>query len=273
MEYNLHDLSLLKGHGIDGAPFTYYRAWMKILQKFTACDLTNHTDKLIAISGLARKLHIRLGPSEEYVAGLWRKYLYLQLLWNVQGRHKSFQRLPYRAPSWSWACVEGNIYNHRTYAEAFLACKPLIRAWCETQLASGDPYGGIRFAVLHVEGQVFKANLGPRGGIQANTLAPLYVSGNLVTDRPINLDFAFPGSGQIEVYYLIVVQETNIGQEAELVGLVLMRQAGVKGRYVRIGLAFVLPSKLLLDAKAWPLVDEADYEKRLENGNYKISIV
>jgi hypothetical protein len=74
--------------------------------------LTNPGDKLIALSGIAKKMTEVI--QDEYVAGMWRGYLASQLLWNVddckQINNEPSQRpREYRAPSFSWASVDGMI--------------------------------------------------------------------------------------------------------------------------------------------------------------------
>lgn len=76
--------------------------WHSMLWDYGPRKLTKPSDKLPAISGLARLLAERL--NDEYVAGLWRKSLIEGLLWQGLEVH----RVPkYRAPSWSWASVDG----------------------------------------------------------------------------------------------------------------------------------------------------------------------
>jgi hypothetical protein len=87
--------------------FLYKSAWEMLVGIYSACQLTKSSDKLVAMSGLAR--HIQLQTTwrkEEYVAGLWREGLELQLCWEVILIHFAPTVPPYRAPSWSWASVD-----------------------------------------------------------------------------------------------------------------------------------------------------------------------
>jgi hypothetical protein len=88
------------------------------------CDLTHpNDDKLVAISSLAKLIQLQL-PDDEYLAGLWKSNLLGQLLWGVyksrrhingmtasgfySKSHTNSQRaIAYRAPSWSWASIDG----------------------------------------------------------------------------------------------------------------------------------------------------------------------
>lgn len=83
------------------------------MRLFTGGKLTFPADKMVAISGLAKQAHEETG--DQYLAGLWRKDIELQLLWCPQALCK---RLPagsaYRAPSWSWGSMDENafVYYH-----------------------------------------------------------------------------------------------------------------------------------------------------------------
>ncbi|KAM0351006.1 hypothetical protein ACHAPU_002784 [Fusarium lateritium] len=76
--------------------------WYELLWEYGERKLSHSSDKLPAISGLAR-IYANL-LNDEYVAGLWRSHLLEGLLW----RGLNCRRVQdYRAPSWSWASVDG----------------------------------------------------------------------------------------------------------------------------------------------------------------------
>ena len=90
--------------GLNAEPL--HRSWPEIIEKYTDTLLTKPEDKLVAISGLARQVYSI--TKDKYCTGIWRKDMVLQLLWRLQRpQHKS--ELPYRAPSWSWASIEGKV--------------------------------------------------------------------------------------------------------------------------------------------------------------------
>lgn len=80
------------------------RSWLDIVTRYSATDLTHHTDKLIALSGVAKwyQEHHKL-EREEYLAGIWKGQLWHGLLWMVNSSKKSDRPVEYQAPSWSWA--------------------------------------------------------------------------------------------------------------------------------------------------------------------------
>lgn len=74
--------------------------WDRIVEQYTRASLTNTSDKLIAIGGIARAAQLESGG--RYLAGLWEKDIEEQLFWLCRGgggnqRPKSGV---YRAPSW-----------------------------------------------------------------------------------------------------------------------------------------------------------------------------
>ncbi|KAH6843171.1 heterokaryon incompatibility protein-domain-containing protein [Chaetomium sp. MPI-CAGE-AT-0009] len=84
--------------------------WTCLVKEYTTCGLTVPSDKLIAISGVAK--HLAGLAQCDYVAGLWRSHLEGELLWFVQHSGlpgKTSRPAQYRAPSWSWASIEGAV--------------------------------------------------------------------------------------------------------------------------------------------------------------------
>ncbi|KAI4862964.1 HET-domain-containing protein [Hypoxylon rubiginosum] len=98
--------------------------WMSMVEQYTARQLTYESDKLPAMSGLA-KIAV-LGRGDMYLAGIRKEFLHRDLFWtpamdtDAQGERESkvsFDSLLaslnasnlYIAPSWSWARWQGKI--------------------------------------------------------------------------------------------------------------------------------------------------------------------
>lgn len=97
--------------------------WHVIVEDYTCRALTKEADKLPALSGLAEVYH--QATKYDYLAGLWRQSLPEDLLWWQQyllyGNRVS-RGIPstYRAPSWSWASLDGNVrFNHFNNAAGY----------------------------------------------------------------------------------------------------------------------------------------------------------
>ena len=88
-----------------------YHYWSALVGQYSACDLTYESDKLIAISALARWMMRILksqGSKDVYLAGLWKNDLENGLLWSVNSRARGTAeggvriRTDTPSPSWSW---------------------------------------------------------------------------------------------------------------------------------------------------------------------------
>lgn len=87
--------------------------WAEIVAKFSRCFLTDPKDMLVALIGIA-KAHALL-TGDAYVVGMWQSNLEGELLWYIHHlagsdlRQDSRRALEYRAPSFSWASIDGII--------------------------------------------------------------------------------------------------------------------------------------------------------------------
>jgi hypothetical protein len=80
--------------------------WATVVHLYTSAHLTFERDKLPALSGIARRIHSQKGC--QYLAGLWREEnIEAQLCWRVDGPRD--RPVTCRAPSWSWASIDGPI--------------------------------------------------------------------------------------------------------------------------------------------------------------------
>ncbi|KAG4412003.1 hypothetical protein IFR04_014864 [Cadophora malorum] len=83
--------------------------WYAIVEDYTSRQLTVASDRLPALAGIARLYAERTG--QHYFAGLWREDILNGLLWRhfcSSGSRKG-RPAPHRAPSWSWAAVDGPV--------------------------------------------------------------------------------------------------------------------------------------------------------------------
>ncbi|KAI9710261.1 MAG: hypothetical protein M1820_002755 [Bogoriella megaspora] len=138
-----------------------HEVWRLAVQSYTSCDLTKSGDKLMAITGIAKKMQseFRIPPDnreERYLAGLWEYLLAEQLAWRVVEWREAKHEPSYRAPSWSWASVDGivrvpaRINSRRDYTmkiEPGGVNLPLTKA--------DNPTGSILFASLTVEVELY----------------------------------------------------------------------------------------------------------------------
>lgn len=81
--------------------------WKEILRTYSVCRLTKIEDKLVAMSGIIRK--IQLQSKDDCIAGLWISRIKLELLWHIS--KPGTQPAVYMAPSWSWASVTAEVFH------------------------------------------------------------------------------------------------------------------------------------------------------------------
>jgi hypothetical protein len=136
------------------SPASVYWAWQTIIEYYTQRELTNHADKLSAMSGLAQVIVDSLGIKPgAYLAGLWQAQLLKDLLWHVRGPGEPRRYLEYHAPSWSWASILGGVkYFTEHYQFAFEPSVTVLEASCET--SSLDPTGRVKSGHLLLRGQL-----------------------------------------------------------------------------------------------------------------------
>ncbi|KAL1950436.1 hypothetical protein VTO73DRAFT_5560 [Trametes versicolor] len=87
--------------------FTAHQSWLELIEDYSQRKVTVSTDKLVACSAIAAQFHCLL-PSE-YIAGLWRDTLLTELIWYRREGTEAPRPTEYRAPSWSWASVDGGV--------------------------------------------------------------------------------------------------------------------------------------------------------------------
>lgn len=126
--------------------------WNKVIQDYSECALTEADDKLIAISGIAKSFK-NLGGREDYFAGMWRRFILSQLLWlqypqDLQPRGRASV---YRAPSWSWASMDGSIDFELPRCNGDMLC---ILKDVKADTLTEDRFGKVKSASICIAGSL-----------------------------------------------------------------------------------------------------------------------
>lgn len=96
-----------------------HNIWSRLVGQYSKCGLTISSDKLVALSGLAKR--VKSICPDEYVAGMWRDCLEHQLFWATEDVSRalffgnsapSTRAEPYRAPSFCWVAIDAAISMH-----------------------------------------------------------------------------------------------------------------------------------------------------------------
>lgn len=137
-----------------------FRTWQILVNVYTQRELTKPRDKLSALSGLAsivvKTLHIDSGA---YLAGLWKDDLAKGLLWYVgRSRIEPRRSLQYRAPSWSWASLDGPVqYFAEHYQFVFHQDIEILEAKCTSSPL--DPTGRVKAGHILLRGSLVPVKL------------------------------------------------------------------------------------------------------------------
>jgi hypothetical protein len=120
--------------------------WRQIIHDYSGMDLSKKSDRLPAIAGVASQIGELL--NSKYLAGLWQTALPGDLLWRTDHTIESGQhRSDYRAPSWSWASVDGKIkhYAMQSYHPEF----SIVHRRC-IPVTETNPFGEVTSGWLEV---------------------------------------------------------------------------------------------------------------------------
>ncbi|RSM15446.1 hypothetical protein CDV31_005039 [Fusarium ambrosium] len=132
----------------------YLKTWGTVVRLYATCKLTFPSDRLIALSALARSMGTLM--QDEYVAGMWRGGLELDMLWCIDGFQGASTPTTYRAPTWSWVASVGRVWP----AERIMDGLSLIKVEkIHLDYVTEDTWGMLRGGWLHLRGHLKKLSL------------------------------------------------------------------------------------------------------------------
>lgn len=128
-----------------------HQQWNGVIEDYCKRSLTREEDKLIALSGIAKVFQSRM-THNIYLAGLWYNSLPSALLWKVVDPTLVIAPKSYRAPSWSWASLDGRILpnNNETTMDTCQFCLDILGSHLD--LVGEDVTGQVQGGYLHVQG-------------------------------------------------------------------------------------------------------------------------
>jgi Heterokaryon incompatibility protein (HET) len=219
----------------------FFRLWYDLVEAYSACKLTYGSDKLIAFSGVVAEA-AGVYKAEDYLAGLWRSSLPLSLLWRAGPGALGVQH--YRAPTWSWASMDGPVSHDAPHVGV-----PLAEIVDVSVATEQGPLGPVTNGHLVIKGGLCKitlrANNEPGGHILGSTVPILDSYGDRVV---LEMDNRNHCDGQLYdeeiVFYLPLAHSLSpykrvFGKQVSwydhVWALLLEPVSGIKGRFRRIG--------------------------------------
>ena len=233
--------------------------WHKIVHIYTRGRLTYGSDKLLAISALARHWNSYFQCEVEYYAGLWSIQFPFQLFWHANpiGRFPPTRQKKYTAPTWSWASNDGIIEqidirklgNLESYgSNDITSLRPLVTIdGIRVDLVSEDRFGLLKDGCLTVSGSLASGKIGHGNRIVtldlASTVQKLpFVTGVGFPDTPLEKD----GDNFYEKSNVLILpimeSKYDFGEGPEeywiyLVWTILLEKVSdVQGTFQRIGM-------------------------------------
>ncbi|RDW87273.1 hypothetical protein BP5796_02967 [Coleophoma crateriformis] len=88
-----------------------FEAWYQIVHDYTKRALSDPTDKLPGIAGIAKEISRLSGVA--YMVGLWKNNLLHDLMWTSNDKERFTRPKVWRAPTWSWASVN-SVVSYKT---------------------------------------------------------------------------------------------------------------------------------------------------------------
>lgn len=212
--------------------------WNRLVEFFCSRDLSKPRDKLHAIAALAQRYHEATG--DQYLAGLWRSTMLCNLLWF---HHPEWLVYPtsmdhrpdeYRAPSWSWASIDGTVLlRTRTNGPGHAEIVD-----CQVELADPEnPFGEVTAGSLRIRGPLIEVRWKNTDGQSLPKVYTCNRTGPSVNDAILgDLFLDEPRNGPQSSRELVSSVCLLIGDRNRHHALMLRLLPGSKDTYSRIGL-------------------------------------
>ena len=126
-------------------------SWRHALEDYSGLILSRPTeDKLVAIGGIAKR--VAEITDDRYIAGLFKRRFIEHLCWKADLSCNSAPK--WRAPSWSWASVDGHTTFRRDIFAGGLAEMVSLREVRAETLDPKNPFGPLKAASLRLQGRL-----------------------------------------------------------------------------------------------------------------------
>jgi hypothetical protein len=134
--------------------------WFDFVEEYTSCNMSFQSDKLPALSGVISALQKLTG--DVCLAGIWKRWFLQGLLWRLEqpdrdkyagSRKKPQKTISWRAPTWSFASVEGVVnYAPLRFDPGMGMCAELLD--CNVTPKGVNPLGEITNGFAKIRAQI-----------------------------------------------------------------------------------------------------------------------
>jgi hypothetical protein len=219
----------------------FLHKWADIVKFYSGGKLSVATDKLIAISGVARYMQAMLwvdGPLQ-YYAGHWSHDFEIQLTWSASYFSPGSRSRTWIAPSWSWASYNGEVLFPRPHQRTLWARLTHIDIH-----PISDSFGAVSSGLIRMRGPLCRAVTTQSTQLIDEEESPktLRLLGSGIEIECV--DLAFDDANEAEVEYcseqqnhlvLFGVMQGEDTDDRPFNGIILRLNEGQRGQYRRIG--------------------------------------
>jgi hypothetical protein len=251
-----------------------YRYWAKVVQVYSSCNLTFQKDKLVAISGVAKALSGLFPNETEYLAGLWAPNIVQDLLWLRNSKIPTVRPTSYRAPSWSWASIDGEV----TYNDLTRFSFDVTMTGSNLVLAGDDTFGEVKSGLIRLCGPLFPLEV--FSGSSARYAASINGKNVDIFQRQFFFDMPMynPVGEKLHITSFTYRDPYVAGRLRPIViGLVLLPMGDETGQFRRLGYVHLEEDlAVIAGAPNWTNVPDQDwfeYESFDGISKYTISII
>ncbi|KAI9878174.1 MAG: hypothetical protein M1830_001711 [Pleopsidium flavum] len=208
-----------------------HRSWRDTVWAYTARKLTRDTDKLPALSGLAKTIHASTG--DRYLTGIWAADLLDGLSWEaVPGDVEPITRpTEYRAPSWSWASVNGPVwYPDSVQGES---CGGIRLIDAKIDMLGHDDHGQVTGGWIKITGSVYSAFSSVEKGAGGDYTDVVSETENVIGRFSFDVEGRVPGP---VTCFLLRAQESKGRNRTVRTNVIVLEPTGIElDQFRRLG--------------------------------------
>ncbi|KAF4447797.1 hypothetical protein F53441_8700 [Fusarium austroafricanum] len=202
-------------------------SYYDLVISYTTLQLTfPDKDKLVAFASVARRCTSGLG--NDYYAGIFRSIMPIGLLW--QATWEGCVRRPdvYRAPSWSWASVDGRIFFALLYGDGVTLAE--VQDVAVELVDEHNRFGQVKSASLTISGPLIAS----KSISLDNLVGVTFELAAHVQNLPDSKEEMNEILSQDDIFLFAILEDSKHQMGKLTLGLVL--QTDANGYYRRIGL-------------------------------------
>ncbi|KAI9643378.1 hypothetical protein NHQ30_007997 [Ciborinia camelliae] len=212
------------------------QSWSKIVSIYSACLLTDESDRLMAIAGIARRMQEQNG--DMYFAGLWQARFKEQMCWCTLHSDEGLQdKKYYGLPSWSWtavSCEVGIPEDTFVFQESYIDITSIDMTLEEEH---DGLFGHVKGGILTIRSKYMIKTLIERAPLPHRHQISI---GEINMDCSIQWDYKDNGLQSLD-NSILILPIGSLDETGECMCILLQNTDKINGQYERVGALFPEP--------------------------------